>query len=271
MEPKYKIISLRPEDTWDLRHRVMWPDQPIDYVKLDEDRHGQHFGLIEGDKILAVISTFVKDGQAQFRKFATETSQQGKGLGSMLLRHVITYLEKEGVDRIWCNARADKTAFYEKFGLEKTPQTFVKGGIDYIIMEKTTVKISENRDFTIEDLLPLYRQNGWSSANKPSVLFNALTHSDSVVTAWKNDQLVGLGNALSDGHLVVYFPHLLVLPSHQGKGIGRMIMDKMMEKYEGFHMQMLTADVGAEQFYEKMGFQRAGKTVPMWKYEGKEH
>lgn len=73
MEPNYKIISLRPEDTWALRHRVMWPDQPFDDVKLEVDPHGRHFGLVQGDQICTVISVFVKNGQAQFRKFATET------------------------------------------------------------------------------------------------------------------------------------------------------------------------------------------------------
>ncbi|WP_229239776.1 GNAT family N-acetyltransferase [Echinicola soli] len=271
MKNNYQIIPIRPEDTWDLRHRVMWPDQPIDYVKLEEDHHGQHFGLIQEDKLITVISVFIKDDQAQFRKFATEISLQGKGLGSILLQHAISRLEKEGIHRIWCNARADKTAFYEKFGFQRTLQTFVKGGIDYVIMEKTTVQISENRNFTIEDLLPLYQKNQWSSANMPDVLYNGLTHSDSLVTAWENDQLVGLGNAISDGYLVVYFPHLLVLPSHQCKGIGRKIMERMLEKYAGFHMQMLTAEVDAVSFYEKIGFEHAGKTVPMWKYEGKEH
>lgn len=86
-----------------------------------------------------------------------------------------------------------------------------------------------------------------------------------------NDKLVGVGNAISDGHLVVYYPHLLVHPDYQGKGIGQMIMDKMQEKYGNFHMQMLTADGKAIDFYQKIGFTRAGKTEPMWIYKGEEH
>jgi GNAT superfamily N-acetyltransferase len=83
--------------------------------------------------------------------------------------------------------------------------------------------------------------------------------------------LVGLGNAISDGYLVVYYPHLLVLPSYQGKGVGRLIMDKMQEIYKGFHMQMLTADGNAIDFYKKNGFERAGQTEPMWIYSGGDH
>jgi GNAT superfamily N-acetyltransferase len=58
-------------------------------------------------------------------------------------------------------------------------------------------------------------------------LFNGLLNSDTLITAWENKKLVGLGNAISDGHLVVYYPHLLVHPDYQGKGIGKMIFDKI--------------------------------------------
>lgn len=133
------------------------------------------------------------------------------------------------------------------------------------------ILISEKRDLKPDDVLDLYRENNWSSANKPIELYNALIHSDALVTAWDSNKLVGLGNAISDGYLVVYYPHLLVLPDYQGKGIGQMIMSKMQEKYHQFHMQMLTADGKAIDFYKKMGFVRAGQTEPMWIYEGNDH
>jgi GNAT superfamily N-acetyltransferase len=44
---------------------------------------------------------------------------------------------------------------------------------------------------------------------------------------------VGLGNAISDGHLVVYFPHLVVHPEYQGRGIGNGPMKMMMSRYRG--------------------------------------
>ncbi|GAL03228.1 histone acetyltransferase HPA2 and related acetyltransferases [Photobacterium aphoticum] len=39
------------------------------------------------------------------------------------------------------------------------------------------------------------------------------------MTARLNGRLVGIGNAISDGHLVVYYPHMLVHPDVQGQGI----------------------------------------------------
>lgn len=133
------------------------------------------------------------------------------------------------------------------------------------------IRISESRNIPLVQILELYRANEWSSANKPKQLYNGLMNSHSLISAWDGDRLVGLGNAISDGYLVVYYPHLLVHPDYQGKGIGQMIVAKMQEKYGDFHMQMLTADGRAIDFYKKVGFERAGETEPMWIYAGKEH
>lgn len=122
-----------------------------------------------------------------------------------------------------------------------------------------------------DEVLDLYRANNWSSADKPAQLMAALRGSHSLVTARISHRLVGLGSAVSDGHLVVYFPHMLVLPEFQGKGVGRKMMRALLEKYSGFHQMMLVADANAVPFYKALGFQRAGETEAMWIYAGTEH
>jgi hypothetical protein len=49
------------------------------------------------------------------------------------------------------------------------------------------------------------------------------------------------------------------------------MMNALLEKYAGFHQKMLTADGDAVAFYRSLGFERAGKTEPMWIYAGDEH
>ncbi|SDJ82098.1 Acetyltransferase (GNAT) domain-containing protein [Catalinimonas alkaloidigena] len=133
------------------------------------------------------------------------------------------------------------------------------------------IVLREDRALQPGQVLPLYRANGWSSAEKPEALMEALRHSHTVITAWDGDKLVGLGNAISDGFLVVYYPHLLVDPAYQGRGIGRQIVQRMQEKYGHFHQQMLVADANAVAFYRKCGFERAGTTQALWIYQGHEH
>src|SRR5881296_2386710 len=138
-------------------------------------------------------------------------------------------------------------------------------------MNSDSIRFSETRDLPLDSVLALYLANGWSSADKPELLHKALLGSHSLVTAWDGDKLVGLGNTLSDGHLVVYYSHLLILPEYQGRGVGTRLMQMLMARYQGFHQHILVADGRAVEFYRKCGFERAGKTESMWVYVGHDH
>jgi GNAT superfamily N-acetyltransferase len=137
--------------------------------------------------------------------------------------------------------------------------------------DQSAIRYSDTRDLQIEDVAALYHANNWSAAQKSDLLHSALVASHSLSTAWDGDRLIGLGNAISDGYLVVYYPHLLVHPNFQGRGIGTEIMRRLMLRYEGFHQHILVADRSALGFYRKCGFERAGATEPMWIYAGHEH
>lgn len=131
--------------------------------------------------------------------------------------------------------------------------------------------ISLSDNIEQEEVLALYTANHWSSAEKPVQLLAALRNSHAHVTARVSGTLVGIGNAISDGHLVAYFPHLLVHPDFQGQGIGRQMMQALLAKYQGYHQLMLVADGQALDFYRRLGFARAGQTEPMWIYAGHDH
>jgi len=135
---------------------------------------------------------------------------------------------------------------------------------------KDRIDYRESKDVAIEAVLELYRANHWSSADKPQQLHQALRHSHSLVTAWDGETLVGLANAISDGFLVVYYPHVLVHPDYQRRGIGRELMERLLRRYKGFHQHAVLADKTAVAFYERCGFERS--TCPsMWIYQGGDH
>jgi len=133
------------------------------------------------------------------------------------------------------------------------------------------IEIKETRDIPRDQLIEIYRLNKWSSAEKPDLLYKALTNSHTLISAWVNGKMVGIAKALSDGYLVVYYPHLLVHPDYQGRGIGTRIMKAMQKKYGNFHQQILVADGRAIEFYKSCGFEKAGNTEPMWIYQGHDH
>jgi GNAT superfamily N-acetyltransferase len=133
------------------------------------------------------------------------------------------------------------------------------------------IQFKDTREIDQNSIIALYKANKWSSSEKPDLLYKALMNSDSLISAWDGDKLVGLGNAISDGFLVVYYPHLLVLPNYQRQGIGTGIIQRLTSRYAAFHQQILIADSNALYFYKKCGFHRAGKTEPMWIYLGDDH
>lgn len=134
-----EIKQITSSETLAIRHKVMWPNKPIEYVKLPNDENARHYGLFINGEITSIISLFTKGDEVQFRKFATLIKFQGLGYGSILLKHIIDVIQKEGIKKLWCNARVEKSKFYERFNLKSTDKRFTKGGIEYVIMEKTFI------------------------------------------------------------------------------------------------------------------------------------
>lgn len=120
----------------DIRHKAMYPDREKDIVVLPDDNMGLHMGYYVEGKPVSVFSLFLKDGEIQFRKFATLPECQGKGYGTRLVKWLIDYAEDMKFQRIWCNSRADKIDFYKKYGFVETSERFEKNGYEYIIIEK---------------------------------------------------------------------------------------------------------------------------------------
>jgi GNAT superfamily N-acetyltransferase len=130
------IEQIRPELTWRLRRDALYPGKDIFEMEMDEDSEGVHFGAFKENKIVGVVSLFQKGNDFQFRKLAVDLSQQKTGIGSSMLEYISGYAAENGGTRLWCNARITATDFYLRSGFAQTGRFFVKGGIDYEIMEK---------------------------------------------------------------------------------------------------------------------------------------
>ncbi|GGH36505.1 N-acetyltransferase [Dyadobacter endophyticus] len=131
-----EIQKVNADDLLEIRHMVLWPDMPIEFVKVPEDESGTHFGLYLDGSLVSVISLFGEGENIRFRKFATLPGFQGKGLGSRLLQHAIAYAQTQGYTRMWCDARADALGFYERFQFKKFSEPFFKEHISYYKIER---------------------------------------------------------------------------------------------------------------------------------------
>ena len=73
--------------------------------------------------------------------------------------------------------------------------------------------------------------------------------------AWHGDDLVGACRALSDGDTWGFICDLVVDPEHQGRGLGRRILDWTVAELD-VEKVMLACVKGQEGFYGKAGFLR---------------
>ncbi|MCV2483650.1 GNAT family N-acetyltransferase [Flavobacterium sp. SH_e] len=130
-----EIKAIKASDTWQIRHEVMWPDQPFEFVQLEEDNFGLHYGVFDDNQLVSIVSCFIVNDEMQFRKLATLHSYQGRGIASELLNYIFESAKEKGVKKIWCNARTEKKQFYKKFGMIDTGTSFTKAGQEFTIME----------------------------------------------------------------------------------------------------------------------------------------
>ncbi|WP_123043232.1 GNAT family N-acetyltransferase [Cohnella candidum] len=123
---------------------------------------------------------------------------------------------------------------------------------------------SRTEDIGEDALQELFLSVAWESGKYPNELLQAILGSHSVVTAWDGDKLVGLINALSDGVLTVYFHYMLIHPSYQNQGIGKALMNRMLDQYKGFKTKVLISYSDAVEFYHKVGFTQEDGATPMF-------
>jgi len=71
-----------------------------------------------------------------------------------------------------------------------------------------------------------------------------------------NGRLVGAGRVLADGRDCAYLCDVAVLPSHQGTGIGKQIIERLLAQSQSHAKVILYAVAGREPFYAKFGFLR---------------
>lgn len=69
-------------------------------------------------------------------------------------------------------------------------------------------------------------------------------------------RLVAAGRALADGADCAYICDVALLPSHQGAGLGRAVMQELLRLTQGHKKIILYSVPGKEPFYKKLGFLR---------------
>lgn len=112
-----------------------------------------------------------------------------------------------------------------------------------------------DKSYTADDLERLFLSVDWLSGKYPARLKKALDNCETVITAWQDDMLVGLVNAIDDGELTAYVHYLCVYPQYQGLGIGGELLRQVKEKYKDYlYIILIAENESLIQYYKKNGF-----------------
>ena len=103
-----------------------------------------------------------------------------------------------------------------------------------------------------DELIKLYNAVGWTSYTKtPDALEAGYQTSLYVLSAYCDNELVGVIRAVGDGHTIVYIQDLVVAPSHQRRGIGSALLKQLIKQYATVRQVILLCeeDEGVLAFY----------------------
>ena len=112
-------------------------------------------------------------------------------------------------------------------------------------------------EIDFESTLSLYAAEGWTAyAGNPERLREALANSSLVLISTRADRVVGLVRCISDGQTICYIQDILVVPEHQRFGIGKSLMQRVLNHYVSCRQIVLVTDAEKSQrrFYESSGF-----------------
>ncbi len=102
----------------------------------------------------------------------------------------------------------------------------------------------------------LFLSVGWISGQYPQRVYRALMHSETVITAWDGERLVGLTRLIDDSELVAYMHYVVVHPDYHGHGIAGEMMRRVKEKYKDYlYIELMPEESKNAAFYQRHGFE----------------
>lgn len=210
------------------------------------------------------------DLEIEVKRVFLQEAYRGRKIGGMIMENLVEKAKELGFQRMILETGLFLEAsvrLYRRFGFERIPNygAYEKMEESYCMAREIgadAVLYCEGRRATREQLYELFHSVGWMSARYADRMENALKNAGLVVTAWRQDRLIGLAEVLDDGELTAYIHYLLVEPQEQGKGIGRHLIEMVREHYKNYlYLLVISENKDVAAFYQKTGFGAAEGTV----------
>lgn len=121
------IKEITANQTYDLRHKILRPNQTLDDCQypLDLQPDTIHLGTFLGEQLVSIASFFHEksdsfrfQNQYRLRGMATLPAFRNQKSGSELIKKAEDIMKEKKVELWWCNARTTVSDYYLKLGLE---------------------------------------------------------------------------------------------------------------------------------------------------------
>lgn len=127
-----------------------------------------------------------------------------------------------------------------------------------------SIRYNVNGPFQPEELQALFQSAGFIPIRPLSRLVGTIRGSTAYVTATDDDKLVGFGRLLTDYHSIAYINYMAVDPAYRRKGIGGVILRKLVEAAGDVERVFLYTDT-ADAFYIRNGFKPSEKRLYLYR------
>ena len=113
-----------------------------------------------------------------------------------------------------------------------------------------------------DDLFDLYNDVGWAAYTADlTQLQRGVASSRLVISAWEEDELIGLVRVIGDGETIAYVQDILVKKAWQKQGLGRELMRRVFEEVKHIRQVVLMTDAidsnrEVANWYTMVGFKR---------------
>ena len=119
--------------------------------------------------------------------------------------------------------------------------------------------VIKHNELTAEQFLYLW-ECVWGEGPLPKQTKLAMEHTLFRVSVFDGDKLIGMACVIGDMGLDYYIKDVVVIPQYQGRGIGRMMINELLDfiKHNGIDGTGIFVELCAAPdkvpFYEKLGF-----------------
>lgn len=131
-----------------------------------------------------------------------------------------------------------------------TPGSARKDKIGPLELREGLDGLTPARILTLYRRAPLLRP-----VSDPGKVWTMFESSSLILTAWHDRQLVGIARVLSDGVINSYLCDLAVEPDVQGLGVGKALINAVVERCEGTELLLRDSDISTG-YYAHLGFKR---------------